>query len=155
MMAAPPPLDAIAESPLKGCSLLGSPVFDDCEENKFELFQARIDAADTAYELAVAESKYEGRREARRRAFEELEARREARPQRLEDAVASVAHLIGAVPDAVEYFFNGEPMAGKAEKLMGDFYAEAHTLSFIGPYAPPVPCFRHHGLPLVAQSVIA
>ena len=53
MMAAPPQLDAIAESPLKGCALLGSPVFDDHEDNQFELFQARIDAADTAYELAV------------------------------------------------------------------------------------------------------
>jgi len=102
MMAAPPQLDAIAESPLKGCALLGSPVFDDHEDNKFELFQARIDAADTAYELAVAESKYESRREARRRASASLAARREARPQRLEDAVASVAHLVGDVPDAVD-----------------------------------------------------
>ena len=99
MMAAPPHLDAIAESPLKGCSLLGSPVFDDHEDNQFELFQARIDAADTAYELAVAESRYESRREARRRASASLAARREARPQRLEDAVASVAHLVGDVED--------------------------------------------------------
>ena len=94
MMAAPPHLDAIAESPLKGCALLGSPVFDDHEDNQFELFQARIEAADTAYELAVAESKYESRREARRREYASLAARREGRPQRLEDAVASVAHLI-------------------------------------------------------------
>ena len=101
MMAAPPHLDAIAESPLKGCALLGSPVFDDHEDNKFELFQARIDAADTAYELAVAESKYEGRREARRRALVELAARRAARPQRLEDAVASVAHLVD-ISDAAD-----------------------------------------------------
>ena len=102
MMAAPAQLDAIAESPLKGCALLGSPVFDEHEDNKFELFQARIDAADTAYELAVAESKYEGRREARRRASASLAARREARPQSLEDAVAGVAHLVGDVPDAVD-----------------------------------------------------
>ena len=101
MMAAPPHLDAIAESPLKGCALLGSPVFDDHEDNKFELFQARIAAADTAYELAVAESKCEGRREARRRASASLAARREARPQRLEDAVASVAHLVD-ISDAVD-----------------------------------------------------
>ena len=101
MMAAPPQLDAIAESPLKGCALLGSPVFDDHEDDKFELFRARIDAADTAYELAVAESKYEGRREARRRASASLAARREARPQRLEDAVASVAHLVD-ISDAVD-----------------------------------------------------
>ena len=102
MMAAPPHLDAIAESPLKGCALLGSPVFDEHEDNQFELFNARIAAADTAYELAVAESKYESRREARRRAYADAEARREARPQSLEDAIASVAHLIGDVPDAVD-----------------------------------------------------
>ena len=99
MVAAPPQLDAIAESPLKGCALLGSPAFDDHEDDQFDLFRARIDAADTAYELAVAESKYEGRREARRRASASLAARREARPQRLEDAVASVAHLVGDVED--------------------------------------------------------
>ena len=102
MMAAPPQLDAIAESPLKGCSLLGSPVFDECEDNKFELFRARVDAADTACDLAIEESKYESRREARRRASASLAARREARPQRLEDAIAGVAHLIGDVPDAVD-----------------------------------------------------
>ena len=101
-MAAPPQLDAIEESPLKGCALLGSPVFDDHEDNQFELFQARIDAADTAYELAVEESKYESRREARRCASASLAARREARPQSLEDAVASVAHLVGDVPDAAD-----------------------------------------------------
>ena len=102
MMAAPPQLDAIEESPLKGCALLGSPVFDEHEDNQFELFNARIAAADTAYELAVAESKYESRREARRRAYADAEARREARPQSLEDAIASVAHMIGDVPDAVD-----------------------------------------------------
>ena len=102
MTAAPPQLDAIAESPLKGCALLGSPVFDDHEDDKFELFRARIDAADTAYELAVAESEYEGRREARRRASVSLAARRAARPQTLEDAIAGVAHLVGDVPDAAD-----------------------------------------------------
>ena len=142
MMAAPPPLDAIAESPLKGCSLLGSPVFDDCEENKFELFQARIDAADTAYELAVAESKYEGRREARRRAFEELEARREARPQRLEDAVASVAHLIGDVPDAVDDGLTPRSSLRRACDDAAAFLAEAEpALPSPGPretdHSPP------------------
>ena len=114
MMAAPPQLDAIAESPLKGCALLGSPVLDECEDNQFELFQARIDAADTAYELAVEESKYESRREARRRASASArasaEARSEARAQhddyfarqRLEDAIAGVKDLVGDVPDAVD-----------------------------------------------------
>ena len=114
MMAAPPHLDAIEESPLKGCALLGSPVLDECEDNKFELFKARIDAADTAYELALEQSRFESRVEARRRASASArasaEARSEARAQhddyfarqRLEDAIAGVAHMIGEVPDAVD-----------------------------------------------------
>jgi len=113
-MAAPPQLDAIEESPLKGCALLGSPVLDECEDNKFELFKARIDAADTAYELALEQSRFESRVEARRRASASArasaEARSEARAQhddyfarqRLEDAIAGVAHMIGDVPDAVD-----------------------------------------------------
>ena len=114
MMAAPPQLDAIAESPLKGCALLGSPVLDECEDNKFELFKARIDAADTAYELALEQSRFESRVEARRRASASArasaEARSEARAQhddyfarqRLEDAIAGVKDLVGDVPDAVD-----------------------------------------------------
>ena len=114
MMAAPPQLDAIAESPLKGCALLGSPVLDECEDNKFELFRARIDAADTAYELALEQSRFESRVEARRRASASArasaEARSEARAQhdnyfasqRLEDAIAGVKDLVGDVPDAVD-----------------------------------------------------
>ena len=43
------------------------------------------------------------------------------------------------VPESIAFFFNGEPMAGKAEKMMGEFYSDAHVLTFIGPYAPPVP----------------
>ena len=114
MMAAPPQLDAIEESPLKGCALLGSPVLDECEDNKFELFKARIDAADTAYELALEQSRFESRVEARRRASASArasaEARSEARAQhddyfarqRLEDAIAGVKDLVGDVPDAVD-----------------------------------------------------
>ena len=30
-------------------------------------------------------------------------------------------------------------MAGKAEKMMGEYYTDSHVLTFIGPYAPPVP----------------
>ena len=113
-MAAPPQLDAIEESPLKGCALLGSPVLDECEDNKFELFKARIDAADTAYELALEQSRFESRVEARRRASASArasaEARSEARAQhddyfarqRLEDAIAGVKDLVGDVPDAVD-----------------------------------------------------
>ena len=43
------------------------------------------------------------------------------------------------VPEAVAFFFNGEQMAGKADKMMGEYYADSHVLSFIGPHAPPVP----------------
>ena len=114
MLAAPPQLDAIEESPLKGCALLGSPVFDEHEDNQFELFRARIDAADTAYELALEQSRFESRVEARRRASASArasaEARSEARAQhddyfarqRLEDAIAGVKDLVGDVPDAVD-----------------------------------------------------
>ncbi len=114
MMAAPPRLDAIEESPFKGCALLGSPVLDEHEDNKFELFKARIDAADTAYELALEQSRFESRVEARRRASASArasaEARSEARAQhddyfarqRLEDAIAGVKDLVGDVPDAVD-----------------------------------------------------
>ena len=114
MLAAPPQLDAIEEGPLKGCALLGSPVLDEHEDNKFELFKARIDAADTAYELALEQSRFESRVEARRRASASArasaEARSEARAQhddyfarqRLEDAIAGVKDLVGDVPDAVD-----------------------------------------------------
>merc|ERR550537_1176769 len=43
------------------------------------------------------------------------------------------------VPEGVAFFFNGEQMAPKAEKMMGEYYDDSHMLSFIGPYAPPVP----------------
>ena len=115
MMAAPPQLDAIEESPFKGCALLGSPVLDEHEDNKFELFRARIDAADTAYELALEQSRFESRVEARRRASASARAsaespQRGACPtrrdyfarQRLEDALAGVKDLVGDVPDAVD-----------------------------------------------------
>lgn len=43
------------------------------------------------------------------------------------------------IPDSVAFFFNGEPMAGKAEKYMGDYVADNHTLAFVGPHALPLP----------------
>ena len=106
-MAAPPHLDAIPESPL-GCSLLGSPVFDAHEEHPFALFKARIAAADTAYELAVEESRQERRAEARRGASRAAAARRDKRDaaqcarRTLEDAIAEVSHLLGDLPDLID-----------------------------------------------------
>ena len=43
-----------------------------------------------------------------------------------------------AVPAGVTFFFDGEPMAGKAEKIEEMFAADAQ-LSFIGAHAPPMP----------------
>ena len=43
------------------------------------------------------------------------------------------------VPDAVDFFFNGEPMTGKFDTFFATTVAESVTLEFIGPYAPPVP----------------
>lgn len=43
------------------------------------------------------------------------------------------------MPESVAFFFNGEPMAGKAEKYMGEMVADSHTLAFVGPHAMPLP----------------
>merc|ERR1719191_69390 len=45
----------------------------------------------------------------------------------------------GEIPASVAFFFNGEPMAGKAEKYMGEMVADSHTLAFVGPHALPLP----------------
>ena len=42
------------------------------------------------------------------------------------------------VPESVAFFFNGEPMAGKAEKYMTEYVADEHTLEFVGPHALPL-----------------
>merc|ERR550537_636735 len=49
------------------------------------------------------------------------------------------AAAAAAVPESVAFFFDGAPMAPKAEKMMGEYYDDSHMLSFIGRYAPPVP----------------
>ena len=41
------------------------------------------------------------------------------------------------MPESVAMFFNGEPMAGKAEKYMGEMVADSHMLVFVGPNAYP------------------
>jgi len=41
------------------------------------------------------------------------------------------------MPESIAYFFNGEPMAGKAEKYMGTMVADSHMLKFVGPNAYP------------------
>jgi hypothetical protein len=42
-----------------------------------------------------------------------------------------------ALPAAVVKFFDGEPMAGKAEELMGTHFDDSMTLAFVGDFAPP------------------
>eukprot|EP01047_Picozoa_sp_COSAG01_P054318 COSAG01_NODE_5923_length_3949_cov_100.549091_1_plen_152_part_10 len=58
------------------------------------------------------------------------------------EAAAKAAAAAGAdteaVPAGVTFFFDGEPMAGKADKIEAMFAADAQ-LSFIGAYAPPMP----------------
>merc|ERR550537_1364511 len=49
------------------------------------------------------------------------------------------------MPDSVAFFFNGEAMAGKAEKYMGEYVADSHTLAFVGPHAYP-------GLPVLDKE---
>ena len=44
-----------------------------------------------------------------------------------------------AIPESVAMFFNGEPMAGKAETWMGTMVADDFTLAFVGPHALPLP----------------
>lgn len=39
------------------------------------------------------------------------------------------------VPESVAFFFNGEPMAGKAEKYISEYVADNRTLGFVGEYA--------------------
>jgi len=39
----------------------------------------------------------------------------------------------------VTFFFDGEQMMGKVDKMMGEYYSEDHVLTFIGPFAPKVP----------------
>ena len=41
------------------------------------------------------------------------------------------------IPASIEYFFNGEPMAGKAEKFMGEMVADNYTLEFVGKHIHP------------------
>jgi len=43
------------------------------------------------------------------------------------------------IPESVTLFFDGETMASKADKYMGEMMAENHTLQFVGPHAMPLP----------------
>ena len=54
------------------------------------------------------------------------------------DATAA-APDVASPPESVAIFFDGEPMAGKAEKWMAEHVADAATLQFVGPHALPLP----------------
>lgn len=43
------------------------------------------------------------------------------------------------MPEGVKQFFDGTPMKEKAETMVANLYSTEHKLSFVGPYAPPVP----------------
>ena len=55
------------------------------------------------------------------------------------DAIMGCSSSKNALPESVDFFFNGEKMEPKAEKMMSEYFADSHVLSFIGLYAPPVP----------------
>jgi len=57
-------------------------------------------------------------------------------------------------PESVAYFFNGEPMAGKAEKYMGEYVADNHTLAFVGPHAMPLPVLDKSAFGQAAGNLI-
>lgn len=40
-------------------------------------------------------------------------------------------------PESIELFFNGEPMAGKADKFMGEMVADSYNLAFVGQHVYP------------------
>ena len=56
------------------------------------------------------------------------------------DATAA-APDVASPPESVAIFFDGEPMAGKAETWTTEHVADAATLQFVGPHALPLPLF--------------
>ena len=57
----------------------------------------------------------------------------------------AAAPEVASPPEGVAIFFDGEPMAGKAEKWMAEHVADAATLQFVGPHALPLPLFDKAG----------
>lgn len=60
-----------------------------------------------------------------------------------------------SIPESVALFFNGEPMAGKAEKYMGEMVADNHTLAFVGPHAMPLPVLDKEKFGHAAGNLVA
>ena len=61
------------------------------------------------------------------------------------EATAAAPEEVASPPESVAIFFDGEPMAGKAEKWMAEHVADAATLQFVGPHALPLPLFDKAG----------
>ena len=55
------------------------------------------------------------------------------------EATAAAPEEVASPPESVAIFFDGEPMAGKAETWMAEHLADAGTLQFVGPHALPLP----------------
>ena len=62
---------------------------------------------------------------------------------------------VSEVPESVALFFNGKPMAGKADKYMGELVADGHTLAFVGPNALPLPVLNKSKLAGAIGNLIA
>ena len=61
------------------------------------------------------------------------------------EATAAAPEEVASPPESVAIFFDGEPMAGKAEKWMTEHVADTATLQFVGPHALPLPLFDKAG----------
>ena len=57
-------------------------------------------------------------------------------------------------PESVAIFFDGEPMAGKAETWMTEHVADAATLQFVGPHALPLPLFDKAGFGSAMSNLV-
>ena len=61
------------------------------------------------------------------------------------EATAAAPEEVASPPESVAIFFDGEPMAGKAETWMTGHVADEATLQFVGPHALPLPLFDKAG----------
>ena len=70
------------------------------------------------------------------------------------DATAA-APDVASPPESVAIFFDGEPMAGKAETWTTEHVADAATLQFVGPHALPLPLFDKAGFSSAMGNLVA
>ena len=73
----------------------------------------------------------------------------------VEGADATAAAPTAVCPESVAIFFDGEPMAGKAETWATDHVADAATLQFVGPHALPLPLFDKAGFTSAIGNLVA